>query len=156
MEFGRASTFVETAHVPDLEMLAARFLRGVGYTGLAEVEFMYDQKHGRYELLEVNARMWAWNSVANRAGLDLPCLAYAHAIGREVSGGTAREGVKWIRLATDVPIAIREILAGKLTPRRYLASLAGDTDFATFLASDPLPFVADLLLIPYYMKHRAL
>jgi len=154
MEFGRASTFVETVNVPELETLATQFLKGIAYSGLAEVEFMYDHKDARFELLEVNPRIWGWHTIAMRAGLDLPYLAYADAVGKEVTVGAAREGVKWVRLVTDVPTAGLEIMAGRLTVRQYLASLSGDTEFAVLSLSDPLPFVADLFLVPYYMKHR--
>jgi len=154
MELGRASTFVETVDVPELEVLATKLLGGIGYSGLAEVEFMYDPKHARFELLEVNPRIWGWHTIAIRAGVDLPFLAYADAVGKEITVGPVREGVKWVRLVTDVPTAVQEILVGRLTVRQYLASMAGDTEFALLSLSDPLPFVADILLIPYYMKHR--
>jgi len=154
MEFGRASTFVETVDVPELETLATQFLQGIAYSGLAEVEFMYDPKHTRFELLEVNPRIWGWHSIVIRAGLDLPYLAYADAIGEELNVGTVREKVKWVRLVTDVPTAVLEMLAGRLSVRQYLASVSGDTEFALLSLSDPLPFVADLLLVPYYARRR--
>jgi D-aspartate ligase len=155
MEFGRASTYVETVNVPELEALATQLLRGIAYSGLAEVEFMYDQRHGRFELIEVNPRIWGWHTIAIRAGLDLPYLAYADAVGKEVAVRPARESVKWVRLVTDVPTAVREILARRLTLRQYLASMSGDTEFAVFSFSDPLPFIGDLLLGPYnYLTSR--
>jgi len=155
MEFGRASTYVEVVNVPELETLATQFLKGIAYSGLAEVEFMYDPKHTRFELLEVNPRIWGWHSIAIRAGLDLPYLAYADAVGQKVSVGPVRDNVKWVRLVTDVPTAVLEILGGRLTVRQYLASVSGDTEFAVLSLSDPLPFIADLLLAPYnYIKGR--
>lgn len=154
MEFGRASTFVETVHAPELEALATQFLQGVAYTGLAEVEFMYDPKHARFELIEVNPRIWGWHSIAFRAGIDLPYIAYAHAVGQDVHVGPLREDVKWVRLLTDVPTAVVEIVAGRLTVRKYLESLRGDTEFAVLSLADPLPFLADVLLIPQFMKQR--
>ena len=154
MEFGRASTFVETVDVLELETMATEFLQGIGYSGLAEVEFMYDERHARFELLEVNPRIWGWHTIAIRAGLDLPYIAYLDALGKEVTLGPVREGVKWVRVVTDVPTAVREILARRLGVREYLASMSGDTEFAVLSLSDPLTFVADVLLVPYYMKHR--
>lgn len=156
MEFGRASTFVETVNIPELETLATQLLKGIAYSGLAEVEFMYDQKDERFELLEVNPRIWGWHTIAIRAGLDLPYLAYADAVGKELTVGPVRQGVKWVRLVTDVPTAALEILMGRLTVRQYLASMSGDTEFAVLSLSDPLTFIADLLLVPYYVKHRGL
>jgi len=154
MEFGRASTLAETVNIPELEPLATNFLGGIGYSGLAEVEFMYDEKDARFELLEVNPRIWGWHTIAIRAGLDLPYMAYADAVGKEFTIGPVREDVKWVRLVTDIPTAILEILAGRLTVRQYLASISGDTEFAVLWLSDPLPFVADILLVPYHMKQR--
>jgi predicted ATP-grasp superfamily ATP-dependent carboligase len=155
MEFGRASTYVEVVDLPELETLAAQLLSGIAYSGLAEVEFMHDPKHNRFELLEVNPRIWGWHSITVRAGLDLPYYAYSDAVGRQFDVGSPRHGVKWIRLVTDVPTAVEEVLAGRLGLRQYLTSLRGDTQFAVLSLGDPLPFVADLLLGPYnYVKGR--
>jgi predicted ATP-grasp superfamily ATP-dependent carboligase len=149
MEFGRASTYVETVDIPELEALSTQLLTGIGYTGLAEVEFMYDAKDCRFEFLEVNARIWGWHSLAIHAGLDLPYLAYARALGKAVDVGPARQGTRWVRLVTDLPTAISEILPGRLTLRQYLATMSGDTGFAVFSPRDPLPFFADLILSPF-------
>jgi len=138
-----------------LETLSKKLLTGIAFSGLAEVEFMYDQKDARFELLEVNPRIWGWHTIAIHAGLDLPYLAYADAIGQEVTVGPLREDVKWVRLVTDVPTAFSELLSGRLTVRDYLASISGATTFAVLSLSDPLPFAADLFLGPYnYFSNR--
>ncbi len=154
MEFGRASTLAETVNIPELETLATNLLGGIGYSGLAEVEFMYDEKDERFELLEVNPRIWGWHTIAIRAGLDLPYVAYADAVGKELNIGPVREDVKWVRLVTDIPTAALEMLRGGLTVRQYLASMSGDIEFAVLSFTDPLPFVVDILLVPYHMKQR--
>jgi D-aspartate ligase len=157
MDFGRASTFVEVVNLPELEGLATQLLQGLSYTGLAEVEFMYDERDARLELLEVNPRIWGWHTIAIRAGLDLPYFAYAGAIGLEFAATKGpRSGVKWVRLVTDVPTAAREIWEGRLSVWQYLSSLSGDLEFDVLSASDPLPFLADVLLVPYYAVHRGL
>ncbi|MFQ5854687.1 MAG: ATP-grasp domain-containing protein [Anaerolineae bacterium] len=154
MDFGRASTLAETVNIPELETLATKFLWGIGYSGLAEVEFMYDPQHARFELLEVNPRIWGWHTIAVRAGVDLPYLAYAEAVGEEVTTGPFREGVKWVRLLTDIPTVAREVWHGNLTIRDYLQSMRGSKEFAVFSLSDPLPFFVEFFLIPYYTKQR--
>jgi D-aspartate ligase len=154
MEFGRASTLVETIDCPELEALAGRLLAGTGYSGLAEVEFMYDHRHSRFKLLEVNARIWGWQSIARRAGVNLPYLTYAQTLGQAATPGVPEAGVKWIRLITDMPTALGEIRERRLTLGQYVRSLRGKKEFAVLSASDPLPFVMELLLIPYYAKRR--
>src|SRR5438477_484431 len=42
MEFGRASTFVETVDAPEVAALGAKVIEAMGYTGLVEVEFKHD------------------------------------------------------------------------------------------------------------------
>ena len=43
-EFGRASTYVETVDLPELEEPPLRFLRAIGYYGLVEVEYKRDPR----------------------------------------------------------------------------------------------------------------
>jgi predicted ATP-grasp superfamily ATP-dependent carboligase len=154
MEFGRASTLVETVDSPELAALASRLLAGTGYSGLAEVEFMFDPRHNRFELLEVNPRIWGWQSIARRAGVDLPFLTYAQALGQAATPGLPEAGVKWVRLITDTPTALGEMREGRLSVSHYVRSLRGKKEFAVLSASDPLPFIMELLLIPYYAKRR--
>ena len=43
MDFGRASTFVETLNVPQLEKIGTKFLRAIEYYGIAEIEYKQDE-----------------------------------------------------------------------------------------------------------------
>lgn len=146
-DFGRTSTFVVAVEVPELRELASQLLRAIHYTGLAEVEFMWNVKRARFELLEVNARLWAWQGLAAAAGLDLPYVAFTDALGQNPPIGAMRQGTKWVRLLTDVRAAAQEILSGTLSIRQYLASLRGATAFAVFSSSDPMPFIMEPLLM---------
>ncbi|HSR33278.1 MAG TPA: ATP-grasp domain-containing protein, partial [Anaerolineae bacterium] len=49
---------------------------------------------------------------------------------------------------TDLPTAITEIAAGRLTIRQYLVSMSGNLGFAVLSLRDPLPFIADIVLAP--------
>ena len=146
-DFGRTSTFVVAVEIPELRELASQLLRAIHYTGLAEVEFMWNPKHARFELLEVNARLWAWHGLATAAGLDLPYVAFADALGQNPPIGAMRQGAKWVRFLTDVRAAAQEILSGTLSVRQYLTSLRGTTAFAVFSPSDPIPFIAEPFLL---------
>lgn len=141
-DFGRSSTFVEVVEVPELRELATRLLRALDYTGLAEVEFMWNSKEARYELLEVNARLFAWITLPAAAGIGLVYVAFADALGQQRVAGELRPGIRWVRLFTDVRAAAREILSGTLSLRQYLASLQGPTKFAFFTPTDLVPSLA--------------
>ncbi len=153
IEFGRSSTFVISSYIPELEALATKLLTGIGYTGMAEVEFMFDTKHDRFEFLEVNPRIWGWINLSMHAGIDIPYIAYSDMIFEPYLPGKFSEGVKWIHLATDLPTAFEEIVHGRLTIQDYFRSIYGSRD-AVFCPNDPIPFLAELCLIPYIAKRR--
>ncbi len=146
-DFGRSSTFVEAVEIPELRELARKLLRTVQYTGLAEVEFMWNAKQARFELLDVNTRLWAWHSLAIASGLDLPYVAFADALGRKTPVGDIRQGTKWVRFLTDVRVVAQEICSGNLSFWQYLNSLRGKTAFAVFSSKDPLPFIVEPFLL---------
>jgi predicted ATP-grasp superfamily ATP-dependent carboligase len=54
VDFGASSTFVEPVEHETIEMAANRFLASLRFSGLAEVEFNFDARDGRYKSLDVN------------------------------------------------------------------------------------------------------
>lgn len=153
-EFGRASTFVETVHLPLLETLSEPFLQAIDYYGLVEVEYKLDPRDGQYKLLDVNARTWGYHSLGPRAGVDFPYLLFSDQIGEAVEIYRAKAGVKWIRLVTDLPAGAVEIMRGHLDWRTYLQSSKGVHVESTFSLEDPLPGLVEIALIPYLYAKR--
>jgi predicted ATP-grasp superfamily ATP-dependent carboligase len=155
-DFGRASTYVESADVFPIEDHATRFLKAIDYYGLVEVEFKVDPRDGEPKLLDVNARTWGYHSLGAAAGVDFPYLLYLDQTGETVLPVTARDGVSWIRLVTDVPNAIRDLRAGALDLRGYLRTLRRVDVEAVFALDDPLPCLYELALLPYLAVKRGL
>jgi predicted ATP-grasp superfamily ATP-dependent carboligase len=115
---------------------------------------MYDTRSGEYKLIEINPRIWGWHTLAIAAGVDLPYLIYQDMIGEKISVRPARQNLKWIRLITDVPTVFLEILKGKMKINDYLVSIKGEKEFAVFEFTDPLPFFAEVFMIPYLWIRR--
>jgi len=44
MDFGHASTFVETVNIPEIDEIGSKILKAMNYFGLSEVEFMQDPR----------------------------------------------------------------------------------------------------------------
>ena len=65
-----------------------------------------------------------------------------------------RAGVSWVRLATDFPTGISQILSGDLRWKDYWRSLRGVDVDAVISREDPWPGVAELLLLPYMAVRR--
>ncbi len=153
-EFGRASTFVETVDLPLLESLSERFLKTIHYYGLVELEYKLDPRDGQYKLLDVNARTWGYHSLGQRAGVDFPYLLFADQLEERVEICRAKTGVRWIRLVTDIPTSVVEIIHGHLDWRAYLRSLKSIQVESVFSRDDPLPGFVELVLVPYLIVKR--
>jgi D-aspartate ligase len=152
-EFGRASTFVETVDRPQLEAFSESFLRAIDYYGLVEMEYKLDPRDGQYKLLDVNARTWGYHTLGLGAGVDFPYLLFADQLGTPTTSCRTQTGVKWVRLATDLPTGILEMLKGRQGCRAYFQSLKGFQVESVFSREDPLPSLVELMLIPYlYVK----
>jgi len=155
-EFGRAATYVETADLPEIEELSERFLRAINFYGLAEVEFKQDPRDGQYKLLDVNARVWGFHALGQVAGVDFPYLLYADQLGYPAQSCRSTSGIGWLRLLTDTPTAISELFRGYLTLGSYVQSIRRTKTESVFSWEDPLPSLAEFLLLPYSLKKNFL
>jgi predicted ATP-grasp superfamily ATP-dependent carboligase len=153
-EFGRSSTYVETIELPLLEDLSQRFLRAINYYGLVELEYKLDPRDQQYKLLDVNGRTWGYHTLGFGAGVDFPYMLFADQVGEHVELRRGRPGVKWIRLITDVPTGVVEILGGRQSWRLYMRSLVGFDVESVFSREDPMPGLVELALVPYLALKR--
>jgi D-aspartate ligase len=149
MDFGRSSSFVETIEHSEVEEPARAILSRLDFTGLVEVEFKQDPRDGRYKLLDINARVWGWHTIGRRAGLDLPYLLWRLLHGLPVPQVSAPAGMRWLRLTTDVPAALPEILHRRLAATAYLRSLVAPHERAILAGDDPLPALLEVPLFAY-------
>ena len=145
IEFG-TGTFVETVEQTEVEQAATAFLKSLQYSGMAEIEFKYDTRDGKYKILDVNPRVWTWNALGERAGVDFAWIQYQLAVGEAVQPSRGRAGAAWLYLSKDLAAGLQEILAGITSPGAYLKSLFRPVVFAAFATDDPLPGIVDFPL----------
>jgi predicted ATP-grasp superfamily ATP-dependent carboligase len=156
VDFGRASTFVQTVDMPELERLSRLMLGAMKYDGLVEVEFKLDPRDGRPKLLDINTRSWGYHALGRRAGVDFSTLLFRHALGESVPSTKATTGVGWIRLVTDVPTSVVEMARGELPVSSFVRSLRHTRAESVFSRRDPLPGLAELALVPHLVRSRGL
>lgn len=154
MDFGHASTYVELVNIPEMRNIAETFLRLIDFYGIAEVEFMMDPRDGKYKLIEVNPRVWGWHTLAISAGVDFPYLLYQDMIGEQLEIGVPSNHLRWVRLTTDLPTVFLEIAKGNMKVGDYITSMRGKKTDAVLSLKDPLPFLAEIALIPYLWIKR--
>lgn len=155
-EFGRAATYVESVDLPMIEETSERFLRAIDYTGLVEIEYKRDPRDGQYKLLDVNARTWGFHSLGPAAGVDFAYLQFADQVGLPFEPCRGKSGVGWLRLVSDLPTAFRDLLSGYLDLPSYFNSLRTTRTESVYCAHDPLPSLAEWLMLPYLVWKKFL
>ena len=162
MDFGRASTYVETIDEPALIEPSVRLLQKLHLDGLVEIEYKFDSRDEQYKLLDINPRVWGWHSLCQSAGVDYPYLLWLLANEMPLPKTTPKADVRWVRLTSDLPNAAREILSGRLSPINYIHSLFGARLNEAIFASDDLtPSVVELpllvkLVVSRFLSRRAI
>lgn len=133
-------TYVEPYQEEYLETRTKTLLSSIGYKGIAEVEYRYDEKEKKYKLIEINPRSWEQNELAARMGKDVIFAAYADFAGI-VQDQQETEGEKmvWVFMFRDMLSAFVYIRNGQLTLREFLKSYQIKKVPAVFRFNDPFP-----------------
>jgi len=74
----------ESVYCPEVLELGRRFLERLGYFGISQVEFKWDERDKRYKIMEINPRSWSWIGLPIRLGINLPFLQLCDALGQPV------------------------------------------------------------------------
>jgi predicted ATP-grasp superfamily ATP-dependent carboligase len=147
VHFGSAS-FVSSIRDERLFEATDNLLRPLRYRGLFGVEFKLDPRDHEYKVIEVNVRWGLWDGLARRCGIDLGFLAYAREVGWPYKvDPNYRVGVKWLSLRRDLEAFLDYRREGTLSLARWVGSLIGPKERATFAWDDPLPGLAELRAI---------
>ncbi len=149
MDFGRASTFVETIDDQEVESASRRLLEAMQFTGLVEVEFKRDSRDGQLKLLDINPRVWGWHSLGYKAGVDFPYLQWRQIFGLSVDEAHSSSGIRWVRGLTDFPTVMKEIRAGRIGLKEYWRSIRPPAEWALIAIDDPIPA---LIEVPYTIR----
>jgi predicted ATP-grasp superfamily ATP-dependent carboligase len=114
---------------------------GIGYRGCVGIGYRYDERDGRYKLLDVNARVSAvFRLFSGTNDMDVVRVCYLDLTAQDVPATELRAGRKWM-LEEDVLTALSEIRHRRLTVRQWLRSIEGVRESHWFATDDPAPIV---------------
>jgi len=139
--FGDGS-YQRTVDVPPVAELSRRFLKALGYVGVASVEFKHDVRDGSYRLIEVNPRAVSGNELAVAAGVDLPYISYSYLLNGAAPAWEQRWDVHWINELLDLATLLRESPTRRAALREWFRSLRRANAFALGAWDDPAPLLA--------------
>jgi predicted ATP-grasp superfamily ATP-dependent carboligase len=110
--FGNATTYAEITDTPQIIGYAELLLKEVGYNGLCEVEFKFDDRDGKFKLLEVNPRTWKWHSIANKSQTPFLKSYYHFLCGQEVCPTQSFKYASFYHFTTDFPMSLIMMFKG--------------------------------------------
>jgi predicted ATP-grasp superfamily ATP-dependent carboligase len=128
-----SASIVEPESDPDVDAMCDRFLRGLHYVGLCEIELKRDTRDGQVKLIEVNPRYSGTADSAVYAGVELGWLHYLDVIGRPVimTHPNGRD-FRHILLAADLATIRSYRRAGLLSWKELLRSYRPPLAFYDF------------------------
>jgi len=138
-DFG-TGTYLRSVAPDSVKGLADVLLEQCKYTGISEIEFIYDCRIGRYRVIEMNPRAWKSVHFASQCGENVVAKYMEYVkTGLVSSSSHYARGRYWVDLATDLPQLIR---------RRQWDGYHSGTFECTWERSDPWPAVALWTLFP--------
>ena len=133
---------------PELQRIASEFISGIGFRGIVDGEFRYDERHGTYKIVDANPRVGGnFRAFVDVGGMDVVRALYLDLTGRPVPPIQPREGHLWVKEDSDLIAFVKHRRAGELDLRTWLRSLRGVREGAIFSARDPLPFAVSMLMM---------
>lgn len=140
---GGTSTARVSTRNQQLEDAAVKLLSGVGFHGVAMVEFKYDEVTDNFWIIDVNPRFWGSLALPIACGVNFPYLLYQMITQGDVDPVTEYEqGVvaRWVLgdlLSLASEISSRRRIVDPM--RKYWRQPSGYRD--DFFWDDPMPFV---------------
>ncbi|WP_248958881.1 carboxylate--amine ligase [Sphaerisporangium perillae] len=124
---------------PALADLATRFIKDIGFQGVADLDWRYDRRDGRYKLLDFNPRMGAqFRLFETEAGVDVVRALHLDLTGREVPASAQIDGRRMVVENIDLPALLAYRRSGYTTPSA--PARASGTELAWVARDDPRPF----------------
>jgi D-aspartate ligase len=146
-------TFVEKVENPPLLDFTVDFLKKIGFSGIAEVEYKLDKKTNVFRLIEVNPRVWTQNKLATYSGSDIISSAYCDLTGGQLPPlpGEAR---KWFFFPRDMVTSWDYIKKREWSVKEIVSSYGqmAERVGAIWDFSDPVPSLA----LPFYICGKLL
>lgn len=150
VDFGNATTYAETCHVPEIMKYAERILKGAGYNGLCEVEFKKDARDGSYKFLEVNPRTWKWHSIANKTMTPFIELYFNFLTGNNITPVYGFQNGSFVHQVTDLPVRFRLFFKGDKNWQRRTKPCEN----AVWARDDIKPWLYEKLYLPELILTR--
>jgi predicted ATP-grasp superfamily ATP-dependent carboligase len=154
LRFGTATHAMSIDSSP-FKVQSEILIKALNYSGVCEIEYLYDTRKKEYKLIEINPRTWLWVGLAKACGIDYAKMMYAHVHNMPFDYPLGYpKGEKWINHITDLPFSIKGILKREYNVYQVFTSYLSKRHLAIFKSRDPLPFLSLIFLLPLLIIKR--
>ena len=154
LRFGTA-TYAKSIDSTPFQNQSKTLIKAINYTGVCEIEYLYDYKSCEYKLIEINPRTWLWVSLAKACGFDYAKMMYSFVNELTYTYPTKyQNNVYWMNHVTDFPFSIKGLLKRKYSIPEILKSYFSRKNYAIFKSNDLLPFLSLIFLLPLLIIKR--
>jgi len=122
-----------------------KLLEEMNLYGIAEPEFKYDSRDGKYKLMEINLRSMMWHRVGNLSGVNIQYSQYLDAIGQEVPKQIQNQDKKIHFVYMKHEILNLIFRQAYLNHFKYNVFGVKNRTFAVYTKDDIKPFLYDLI-----------
>jgi predicted ATP-grasp superfamily ATP-dependent carboligase len=123
IQFGTA-TFTQSVSVKELFDQSTKILSELNYSGICEVEFLFDPRDKQHKLIEINARSWLWVGLAKKCGVNYAKILYDFVNNKPIDYPKSYKlGEYWINPITDFIYSWIGIIKGKVKMKDYFKTL---------------------------------
>jgi D-aspartate ligase len=126
-----------------VEQATLRLMKAVGYRGILDIGYRFDDRDGQYKLLDVNPRIGGtFRLFVAEDGTDVLRAMYLDLTGQEAPATTTlKDGRRWVVEPWDLVSCLGYRRRGDLTLAAWVRSFRGVREDAWFSLDDPLPFL---------------
>lgn len=129
-----------------VEQMTKQFMKAIGYRGVVDMGYRFDDRDQKYKIYDVNPRVGAtFRLFVDDSDMDVARALYLNMTGQPVRAGQPIEGRKWIVEDSDLVSSLRYGWDGRLGFRDWMQSLKRIDEGALWAADDPAPIGARML-----------
>jgi predicted ATP-grasp superfamily ATP-dependent carboligase len=147
--------FGVSERIEALVALCNCFMHGIGYRGIATLEFVKDRNTGRFLFIEINPRSYYHNQLFYDCGLNFPWVEYCVLTGRSRGNLSPkqRDGIHWLDFNKDLASFYLKCRSGKLRIGEWTKTLLKSRSFATLALDDFKPFAYQNYILLQQIKN---
>lgn len=155
LRFGTA-TFAQSLLCEECYRQSVPLLKALNYTGVCEVEYLFDPRDRKFKLIEINARTWLWVGLAKACGVDYAKMIYDFVNEHEMAYPSVYQvGINWFNPISDSVYALSGLFKGNLNAGVYFNSVfKSKTVNAIFVKGDLLPGYAYFWNLFSFLRRR--